>query len=123
MPPPFPLPSSGITFREQFTLHRRKRRELRCPSYLWSFAFFSVQVLNLCTFPILIFLLFYDSTLGIIVILLILIFPIFSLWSSKVVVSCVVSFKGDSLSFFLKVKDSSRFFLKQRIVQVFLKKL
>lgn len=43
LPPPLPPPLSGITFCEQFSLHRRKRRELGCPSYLWSFAFFSVQ--------------------------------------------------------------------------------
>lgn len=44
LPPPFPPPLSGRSFREQFLLFQKKRRELGCPSFLWNFAFFSVQV-------------------------------------------------------------------------------
>ncbi|RWV99633.1 hypothetical protein GW17_00037451, partial [Ensete ventricosum] len=44
LPPPFPPPLSGRSFREQYMLFQRKRRELGCPSYLWNFAFFTVQV-------------------------------------------------------------------------------
>ncbi|XP_009415959.2 ALBINO3-like protein 2, chloroplastic [Musa acuminata AAA Group] len=44
LPPPFPPPLSGRSFREQYKLFQKKRRELGCPTYLWNFAFFTVQV-------------------------------------------------------------------------------
>ncbi|URE39852.1 hypothetical protein MUK42_06135 [Musa troglodytarum] len=44
LPPPFPPPLSGRSFREQYMLLQKKRRELGCPSFLWNFAFFTVQV-------------------------------------------------------------------------------
>ncbi|MQM09149.1 hypothetical protein Taro_042014 [Colocasia esculenta] len=43
LPPPLPPPFSGKSFKEQFLLFRKKRLELGCPSYLWNFAFVSVQ--------------------------------------------------------------------------------
>ncbi|URE39848.1 hypothetical protein MUK42_06135 [Musa troglodytarum] len=33
-----------MSFREQYMLLQKKRRELGCPSFLWNFAFFTVQV-------------------------------------------------------------------------------
>lgn len=43
LPPPVPPPLSGKSFREQYMLFQRQRRELGCPSYLWSFTFFVIQ--------------------------------------------------------------------------------
>lgn len=43
LPPPMPPPLSGRSFREQYLLFQNKRRELGCPSYMWSFAYFIVQ--------------------------------------------------------------------------------
>uniref|UniRef100_A0A7N0RAY3 Uncharacterized protein n=1 Tax=Kalanchoe fedtschenkoi TaxID=63787 RepID=A0A7N0RAY3_KALFE len=44
LPPPFPPPFSGKSFVDHFTLFRKKRRELGCPSYLWVLATASVQI-------------------------------------------------------------------------------
>ncbi|XP_038976018.1 ALBINO3-like protein 2, chloroplastic isoform X2 [Phoenix dactylifera] len=44
LPPPFPPPLSGRSFQDHFLLFQKKRRELGCPSFLWNFAFFTVQV-------------------------------------------------------------------------------
>ncbi|TKW19984.1 hypothetical protein SEVIR_4G055900v4 [Setaria viridis] len=38
-----PPPQPGSNLREQYTLFWRKRKELGCPSFLWNFAYFSVQ--------------------------------------------------------------------------------
>ncbi|XP_039115196.1 ALBINO3-like protein 2, chloroplastic [Dioscorea cayenensis subsp. rotundata] len=43
LPPPLPPPLSGRSYREQFLLFQKKKRELGCPSYLWSFAPFFIQ--------------------------------------------------------------------------------
>uniref|UniRef100_A0A0E0A5P4 Uncharacterized protein n=1 Tax=Oryza glumipatula TaxID=40148 RepID=A0A0E0A5P4_9ORYZ len=43
LPPPFPPPLSGRSFRDQFSLYQKKRRELGCPSFLWNWAYFSIQ--------------------------------------------------------------------------------
>ncbi|KAL6898076.1 hypothetical protein ACP4OV_006672 [Aristida adscensionis] len=43
LPPPFPPPLSGRSFRDQYSLFQKKRKELGCPSFLWNFAYFSVQ--------------------------------------------------------------------------------
>ncbi|XP_062228201.1 ALBINO3-like protein 2, chloroplastic [Phragmites australis] len=43
LPPPLPPPLSGRSFRDQFSLFQKKRKELGCPSFLWNFAYFSVQ--------------------------------------------------------------------------------
>ncbi|KAF0901618.1 hypothetical protein E2562_003589 [Oryza meyeriana var. granulata] len=43
LPPPLPPPLSGRSFRDQFSLYQTKRRELGCPSFLWNWAYFSVQ--------------------------------------------------------------------------------
>uniref|UniRef100_J3MBP2 Uncharacterized protein n=2 Tax=Oryza brachyantha TaxID=4533 RepID=J3MBP2_ORYBR len=43
LPPPLPPPLSGRSFRDQFSLYQKKRRELGCPSFLWNWAYFSVQ--------------------------------------------------------------------------------
>ncbi|TVU12361.1 hypothetical protein EJB05_46002, partial [Eragrostis curvula] len=43
LPPPIPPPLSGVSFRDQFSLFRKKRKELGCPSFLWNFAYFLVQ--------------------------------------------------------------------------------
>ncbi|KAM0894710.1 hypothetical protein ACQ4PT_024204 [Festuca glaucescens] len=43
LPPPFPPPLSGRSYRDQYSLFQKKRRELGCPSFLWNFAYFSVQ--------------------------------------------------------------------------------
>uniref|UniRef100_A0A0D9WME3 ALBINO3-like protein 2, chloroplastic n=1 Tax=Leersia perrieri TaxID=77586 RepID=A0A0D9WME3_9ORYZ len=43
LPPPIPPPLSGRSFRDQFSLYRKKREELGCPSFLWNWAYFSVQ--------------------------------------------------------------------------------
>ncbi|KAG5529132.1 hypothetical protein RHGRI_029715 [Rhododendron griersonianum] len=44
LPPPFPPPLSGGSYREQFSLFRKERRAVGCPSYLWLLAYVSVQV-------------------------------------------------------------------------------
>ncbi|KAG1331552.1 ALBINO3-like protein 2, chloroplastic [Cocos nucifera] len=44
LPPPLPPPLSGRSFRDQFLLFQKKRQELGCPSFLWNFAFLTVQV-------------------------------------------------------------------------------
>ncbi|KAJ4972563.1 hypothetical protein NE237_005737 [Protea cynaroides] len=44
LPPPLPPPFSGKSFIDQYLLFRKKKQELGCPSYLWSFASFAVQV-------------------------------------------------------------------------------
>ncbi|XP_047093586.1 ALBINO3-like protein 2, chloroplastic [Lolium rigidum] len=44
LPPPFPPPLSGRSYRDQYSLFQKKRRELGCPSFLWNFAYFSVQL-------------------------------------------------------------------------------
>ncbi|XP_058000613.1 ALBINO3-like protein 2, chloroplastic isoform X2 [Hevea brasiliensis] len=44
LPPPFPPPLSGRSFRDQISLFRQKRRAIGCPSFLWFPAYFSVQV-------------------------------------------------------------------------------
>ncbi|RLM54664.1 ALBINO3-like protein 2, chloroplastic [Panicum miliaceum] len=41
--PSLPPPQPGSNFREQYALFQRKMKELRCPSFLWNFAYFSVQ--------------------------------------------------------------------------------
>lgn len=43
LPPPLPPPLSGRSFRDQYSLFQKKRRELGCPSFLWNLAYFSVQ--------------------------------------------------------------------------------
>jgi len=43
-----PPPQPGSNFREQYLLFRRKKEELGCPSFLWNFAYFSVQVMIYC---------------------------------------------------------------------------
>ncbi|KAG8093852.1 hypothetical protein GUJ93_ZPchr0012g21612 [Zizania palustris] len=43
LPPPFPPPLSGRSFRDQFSLFRKRRRELGCPSFLWNWAYVLVQ--------------------------------------------------------------------------------
>ncbi|KAM0878042.1 hypothetical protein ACQ4PT_035126 [Festuca glaucescens] len=43
LPPPLPPPLSGRSYRDQYSLFQKKRRELGCPSFLWNFAYFSVQ--------------------------------------------------------------------------------
>lgn len=43
LPPPLPPPLSGRSFREQYSLFQKKRQEIGCPSYLWSFTFFIIQ--------------------------------------------------------------------------------
>ncbi|XP_077228291.1 ALBINO3-like protein 2, chloroplastic isoform X3 [Tasmannia lanceolata] len=44
LPPPFPPPFSGRSFREQFMLFRKERRAIGCPSNLWLFVPFCIQV-------------------------------------------------------------------------------
>uniref|UniRef100_A0A0A9DKX8 Uncharacterized protein n=1 Tax=Arundo donax TaxID=35708 RepID=A0A0A9DKX8_ARUDO len=43
LPPPLPPPQSGRSFHDQYSLFRKKKKELGCPSFLWNFAYFSVQ--------------------------------------------------------------------------------
>ncbi|CAD6340100.1 unnamed protein product [Miscanthus lutarioriparius] len=38
-----PTPQPGNNFPEQYALFQKKRKELGCPSFLWNFAYFSVQ--------------------------------------------------------------------------------
>ncbi|XP_066380089.1 ALBINO3-like protein 2, chloroplastic isoform X5 [Miscanthus floridulus] len=38
-----PTPQPGNNFREQYALFQKKKKELGCPSFLWNFAYFSVQ--------------------------------------------------------------------------------
>lgn len=47
MPPPLPPPFSGKSIKEQFLLFRKERKAIGCPSYLWNFAYISVQVISL----------------------------------------------------------------------------
>ncbi|GAB4855825.1 hypothetical protein Ancab_024469 [Ancistrocladus abbreviatus] len=44
LPPPLPPPFSGKSFIDQFSLFRRERKAIGCPSYLWFLSSFSVQV-------------------------------------------------------------------------------
>ncbi|PKA61310.1 ALBINO3-like protein 3, mitochondrial [Apostasia shenzhenica] len=44
VPPPMPRPLSWRSFRELYWDFNKKKKELGCPSYLWNFAFFSVQL-------------------------------------------------------------------------------
>ncbi|WCJ26762.1 Membrane insertion protein OxaA/YidC with tetratricopeptide repeat domain [Euphorbia peplus] len=44
LPPPLPPPFSGESYINQFLLFNRKRRAIGCPSFLWNFAYVSVQV-------------------------------------------------------------------------------
>lgn len=44
LPPPLPPPFSGRSFFDQFSLFRRERQALGCPSFLWCLASFAVQV-------------------------------------------------------------------------------
>uniref|UniRef100_A0A803L4B3 ALBINO3-like protein 2, chloroplastic n=1 Tax=Chenopodium quinoa TaxID=63459 RepID=A0A803L4B3_CHEQI len=44
LPPPIPLPFSGKSYVDQFSLFRRERQALGCPSYLWFLASFAVQI-------------------------------------------------------------------------------
>ncbi|KDP30050.1 hypothetical protein JCGZ_18574 [Jatropha curcas] len=44
LPPPFPPPLSGRSYIDQISVFRRKRKAIGCPSLLWFFAYFSVQV-------------------------------------------------------------------------------
>ncbi|XP_068661264.1 ALBINO3-like protein 2, chloroplastic isoform X1 [Aristolochia californica] len=44
LPPPFPPPFSGRSYRKQFLFFQKQRRAIGCPSPLWSFAAFLVQV-------------------------------------------------------------------------------
>ncbi|KAI3869400.1 hypothetical protein MKX03_028707 [Papaver bracteatum] len=44
LPPPMPPPFSGKSIREQFLLFRKERKAIGCPSYLWNFAYISVQI-------------------------------------------------------------------------------
>lgn len=43
LPPPLPPPLSGRSYGDQYSLFQKKKRELGCPSFLWNFAYFSVQ--------------------------------------------------------------------------------
>ncbi|RZC61735.1 hypothetical protein C5167_023484 [Papaver somniferum] len=43
LPPPLPPPFSGKSIKEQFLLFRKERKAIGCPSYLWNFAYISVQ--------------------------------------------------------------------------------
>ncbi|OQU75925.1 hypothetical protein SORBI_3010G055700 [Sorghum bicolor] len=38
-----PTPQPGNNFREEYALFQKKKKELGCPSFLWNFAYFSVQ--------------------------------------------------------------------------------
>ncbi|CAD6337527.1 unnamed protein product [Miscanthus lutarioriparius] len=38
-----PTPQPGNNFREQYALFQKKKKEFGCPSFLWNFAYFSVQ--------------------------------------------------------------------------------
>ncbi|XP_026387334.1 ALBINO3-like protein 2, chloroplastic isoform X2 [Papaver somniferum] len=44
LPPPLPPPFSGKSIKEQFLLFRKERKAIGCPSYLWNFAYISVQI-------------------------------------------------------------------------------
>ncbi|XP_072981115.1 ALBINO3-like protein 2, chloroplastic isoform X2 [Typha angustifolia] len=44
LPPPLPPFLSGSSFQRHYLFFREKRRELGCPSFLWNFAFLTVQV-------------------------------------------------------------------------------
>ncbi|CAK9156323.1 unnamed protein product [Ilex paraguariensis] len=47
LPPPWPPPLSGRSFRDQITLFQRERRAVGCPSFLWFLAYVSIQVILL----------------------------------------------------------------------------
>ncbi|VFQ65706.1 unnamed protein product [Cuscuta campestris] len=44
LPPPFPRPQSGRTFKDQFELFCKEKRAAGCPSLLWFISSFSLQV-------------------------------------------------------------------------------
>uniref|UniRef100_A0A453QV50 Uncharacterized protein n=1 Tax=Aegilops tauschii subsp. strangulata TaxID=200361 RepID=A0A453QV50_AEGTS len=70
LPPPLPPPLSGRSYRDQYSLFQKKRRELGCPSFLWNFAYFSVQ------------------------------FPCFILWMASIRSMCLSNHPGlDNISF------------------------
>ncbi|KAH9328411.1 hypothetical protein KI387_000519, partial [Taxus chinensis] len=43
-PPPIPMPGSGISLCQQYTLFTQKRRAMGCPTILWNFASIAAQV-------------------------------------------------------------------------------
>eukprot|EP01018_Ginkgo_biloba_P018320 Gb_38756 [translate_table: standard] len=43
LPPPLPMPGSGRSLRQQYTLFTQQRRAMGCPTFLWTFASFAVQ--------------------------------------------------------------------------------
>lgn len=43
LPPPFPPPLSGRSYKEQFMLFSKKRKSIGCPSILWFLAAVSIQ--------------------------------------------------------------------------------
>ncbi|KAG8388469.1 hypothetical protein BUALT_Bualt02G0129000 [Buddleja alternifolia] len=44
LPPPFPPPLSGRSFRDQLSVFRKEKQAAGCPSMLWFFSSFAVQV-------------------------------------------------------------------------------
>lgn len=44
LPPPFPPPLSGRSYKEQFTLFFKEKRAVGCPSFLWHIAYISIQI-------------------------------------------------------------------------------
>ncbi|XP_042482878.1 ALBINO3-like protein 2, chloroplastic [Macadamia integrifolia] len=44
LPPPVPPPFSGKSYIEQYLRFRKEKQALGCPSFLWSFASFAIQV-------------------------------------------------------------------------------
>ncbi|XP_050223556.1 ALBINO3-like protein 2, chloroplastic [Mercurialis annua] len=44
LPPPFPPPLSGKSYRDQISLFYKERKAIGCPSYLWFLAYVSVQI-------------------------------------------------------------------------------
>lgn len=49
LPPPFPPPFSGRSFGSQFSIFRKEKNAIGCPSLLWVFAYFAVQAPVLLT--------------------------------------------------------------------------
>ncbi|CAI5465863.1 unnamed protein product [Closterium sp. Yama58-4] len=44
LPPPFPLPGSGMTWQQAWALRQRRRKQLNAPSALWLLAAPTVQI-------------------------------------------------------------------------------
>lgn len=43
LPPPVPMPGSGRSLREQYTLFTKQRQAIGCPTLMWTFASLAVQ--------------------------------------------------------------------------------